>query len=90
MPLYDFECKKCDTIIEVLTSFNNDVHCESCGDIMNRLISRPGKININDSFINSHTPSDDSPRQVAMFPEYRDKNTNSFLGYGKAKPISEE
>ena len=43
MPLYDFRCKACGKIAEVLVkSFKEKVSCEECGHDTERLVSRPG------------------------------------------------
>lgn len=41
MPLYEFECCKCNLVFEVLCSYNEsrEVKCESCGKVVERLMS---------------------------------------------------
>jgi len=41
MPTYDYECKKCNLIVEVYKSFTDEtaVTCEKCGSDMERKIS---------------------------------------------------
>lgn len=48
MPIYDFQCDKCNQIFEIFTSsMTTSTICPNCKDIMiNRLISAPSfKIN---------------------------------------------
>ena len=41
MPLYDFQCRQCDTVKELLTRSGDQPHCPSCGTQMVRLLSKP-------------------------------------------------
>ena len=41
MPLYDFHCQRCDTVLERLTRPGDQPQCPACGCVMERLISRP-------------------------------------------------
>ena len=41
MPIYEYECKKCDKTKEILTSQYQHIEwCKTCGEEMKRLISR--------------------------------------------------
>lgn len=42
MPLYDFKCKECNAIEELLVSSDSVVECAQCGGECERLLSRPG------------------------------------------------
>jgi putative FmdB family regulatory protein len=43
MPLYEYECKSCDHVVEVLVRTQNDAaECPTCGDTkLERLLSVP-------------------------------------------------
>lgn len=43
MPRYDYKCKRCNTIEEVLHGFEHDedIYCLECGQPMGRMISMP-------------------------------------------------
>ena len=42
MPLYNYHCKECDTVVELLTGFGETPACPRCGaQAMERLMSRP-------------------------------------------------
>lgn len=41
MPIYEYECKKCESVFEILQDFNDKPvrKCEECGGRLKRLIS---------------------------------------------------
>lgn len=39
MPIYEFECKKCNSICELLVSINEKPQCKDCGLELNKLFS---------------------------------------------------
>ncbi len=41
MPIYEYECKKCESVFEILQGFNDKpaTKCEECGGRLKRLIS---------------------------------------------------
>lgn len=41
MPLYDFRCNTCRKTTEMLTSHDSTPCCPECGNIMEKLVSRP-------------------------------------------------
>lgn len=44
MPIYEYRCRKCGQVVEVLQKFSDAplTTCESCGGTLERLISPPG------------------------------------------------
>ncbi len=44
MPIYEYRCESCDTIIEKRQKFSDPplTNCEKCGGPLERLISAPG------------------------------------------------
>ncbi|CAN5242943.1 hypothetical protein BH10PSE15_BH10PSE15_00470 [soil metagenome] len=47
MPIYDFHCPKCDTVVELLVRFSDTPACPACGhEQIDRLVAAtaaPGK-----------------------------------------------
>lgn len=44
MPIYEYRCKSCDSVIEVIQKFSDAplTQCRNCGGTLERLISPPG------------------------------------------------
>jgi putative FmdB family regulatory protein len=42
MPLWDFTCPNCETVVECLAKHDEKIECEQCGAVMRKLIGRPG------------------------------------------------
>ncbi|MDP2876814.1 MAG: zinc ribbon domain-containing protein [Holophaga sp.] len=60
MPLFDFQCNQCDTVIEVLLSGDQPgpSTCDSCGGEVRRLLSSPAALKRMDGFFHKDNPSD--------------------------------
>jgi putative FmdB family regulatory protein len=43
MPLYEYKCGSCDSVIEVIQKFSDAplTTCQSCGGVLQRLVSAP-------------------------------------------------
>lgn len=46
MPLYDYECQKCEITEERISSVNETVYCQNCGEPMKRLMPFSHGINM--------------------------------------------
>lgn len=66
MPIYTYECKKCDIVVEQmipLRDADKKVECEQCGNLMEKLISTSNFIVNGYSAKNKYGSTDKSRRK---------------------------